>query len=186
MNAAHAISAAVEINRLHEEAMRNSKLSREALDAALAAAWRAGRLLLEEKSRVRRQMGRGGWLLWLEANFSGSPRTAQRYMKLAKQVADLAFVRGLSLRQAYARLGIATEPKRYEGGRFRIQLPAPVVLANKLLRALRGLGSQGDGNPGYRRDLRPLYEQLRDWFETPPLGPKSLDFHRPHVSTEEP
>jgi hypothetical protein len=77
-------------------------------------------------------MGRGAWLNWLEANFRGTARTAQRYMKLLKSVADLAFLRGLNLREAYARLGIATEPKRREGGEFRLRLPAPVVPANKL------------------------------------------------------
>jgi hypothetical protein len=108
-------------------------------------------------------------------------------MKLAKNVADLAFVRGLSLRQAYARLGIATEPKRREGGEFRVRLPAPVVLANKLLRALkRAAGSPIESGPRYGCDLRPLYEQLRAWFEPMTVPPtKSLDFPRPVVSTEE-
>jgi hypothetical protein len=187
MNSATSLSFAAEINLLHEQAKPNSKHSREALDAALAAAWRAGHLRLAEKARVRRKMGRGAWLNWLEANFRGTPRTAQRYMKLAKNVADLAFVRGLSLRQAYARLGIATEPKRREGGEFRLRLPAPVVLANKLLRALKRQagGSPIASGPRYGCDLRPLYEQLRAWFEPMTVPPKSLDFPRPVVSTEE-
>lgn len=188
MNAASIHSPVDEINRLHEEAKRNCKLSREALDAALAAAWRAGHLLLAEKLRVQRKMGRGAWLLWVEANFEGTPRTAQRYMKLAKHVADLAFIHGLSLRQAYARLGIATEPKRREGGEFRVRLPASVVLANKLLRALKCQAPALSFNraPRYCSDLRPLYEQLRAWFEAAPLPSKSLDFQRPPVSTKGP
>lgn len=188
MKAATSLSAAAEINLLHEQAKQNARISREALDAALAAAWRAGHLLLAERARVRRKMGRGAWLNWLEANFHGGPRTAQRYMKLAKTVADLAFVHGLSLRQAYARLGIATEPKRREGGEFRLRLPAPVVLANKLLRALRRqtAGSPMNASPRYGPDLRPLYEQLRTWFEAAPPPSKSLDFHGPHASTNGP
>ena len=186
MNSAPAFSAAAEINLLHEQAKQNSKLSRQALDAALVAAWRAGHLLLAEKARVRRKMGRGAWLSWLEANFRGTPRTAQRYMKLAQNVADLAFIRGLSLRQAYARLGIATEPKRREGGEFRLRLPAPVVLANKLLRALKrqAAASPIESGPRYGCDLRALYEQLRAWFEPMTVPPKSLNISRPVVSTE--
>jgi len=188
MNAATTLSAAAEINLLHEQAKQNCKLSREALDAALAAAWRAGHLLQAEKARVRRKMGRGAWLHWLEANFRGTPRTAQRYMKLAKSVADLAFVRGLSLRQAYARLGIATEPKRHDGGEFRLRLPAPVVLANKLLRAIKREARQApqESKPCYGRDLRPLYEQLRTWFEPGPIAANAANFASPQRSTEEP
>ena len=185
MKAAISLSAAEEINLLHEQARQNCRVSREALDAALAAAWRAGHLLLAEKARVRRKMGRGVWLDWVEVNFRGTPRTAQRYMKLAKTVADLAFVHGLSLRQAYARLGIATEPKRREGGEFRLRLPAPVVLGNKLLRALKRQAavSPADPVPRYRADLRPLYDQLRSWFEPARDPAKPLDFSRPVVST---
>lgn len=159
-------SAAVEINRLHDEANGHVHASREALHAALCAAWRAGQLLLAEKKRVRRAMGPGAWLLWLEANFHGTPRTAQRYMKLARRVADVASLRGFSLRQAYARLGIATETK--SGGALRHRLPAHVVLANKLVRVLkhqhRGPAAAEQGE-AFRRDLRPLYDHLCAWFE---------------------
>src|SRR5260370_1230680 len=64
-----------EINRLHEEAKRHATASRAALDAALAAAWHAGELLLAEKKRVFHTMGLGSWLLWIDANFRGTART---------------------------------------------------------------------------------------------------------------
>ncbi len=165
MNAATVPSVAAEINRLHETAQARAAESRQLLDAALAAAWQAGQLLLAEKKRVRATMGAGAWLLWLEANFHGTPRTAQRYMKLVRSVTDAAFLRGMSLRQAYARLGIATEPKTPGRQLLAHQLPAHVVLANKLLRALkRERGRNAEPGEAFRRDLRLLFDALRPWF----------------------
>ena len=159
-----------EINRLHEEAKKCSFTARVALHEALAAAWRAGQLLLVERKRVRRCMGHGAWLLWLEANFRGTARTAQRYMKLAQCVTDIDFLQGMSLRQTYARLGIATEPKTPGKCPLANRLPAYIILANKLLRALKcppGATVEEHGE-AYRRDLRALYERLRLWFEPKP------------------
>lgn len=99
-------SAAGEINRLHADVVRRAAESKASLGAALTSAWHAGRLLLAEKRCVRRTMGGGAWLLWLRENFRGTPRTAQRYMRLAQGVSDVASLRGISLRQAYDRLGI--------------------------------------------------------------------------------
>lgn len=162
-----------EINRLHEEAKRGSVVSRQALHGALVAAWQADHLLVEERKRVFHAMGPGAWLLWLKANFRGTARTAQRYIRLAQCVTDAAFLRGMSLRQAYARLGIATEPKTPGKRRLRHTLPAHVVLANRLVRTLKRRPGQTDEEQGeaYRRDLRLLYEKLRRWFEsTPPAS----------------
>ncbi len=126
-------------------------------------------------------MGPGAWLLWLEANFRGSVRTAQRYMRLAQGVADVAFLRGMSLRQAYARLGIATEPKTPGKRSLRHKLPAHVVLASKLVRALTPRTNQrGDEQTeAYRRDLRALYEKLRPWFESAPVSRSAPNFGAP-------
>ncbi|MDD3179557.1 MAG: hypothetical protein PHQ04_04315 [Opitutaceae bacterium] len=168
MNAAPSATAAAEINRLHDEAKRCSKTSRQALHGALVAAWQAGHLLIEERKRVQQTMGSGAWLLWLKANFRGTARTAQRYMRLAHGITDTAFLQGMSLRQAYARLGIATEPKTPGKRRLRHTLPAHVVLASKLLRALKRRPGQTDNEQRetYCRDLRALYERLRPWFES--------------------
>lgn len=163
MNTATLPTVATEINRLHEAAQHLAAESRQSLNGALTAAWQAGQLLLAEKKRVRRRMGAGAWLLWLEANFHGTPRTAQRYMKLARSVADVAFLRGLSLRQAYARLGIATEPKPQGSQPLAHRLPAHLVLVNKLLRALKHPPC-GTNRDTLCHDLRQLYEMLRPWF----------------------
>jgi hypothetical protein len=181
MNPAPINTVAAEINRLHEEARQRSHASREALHAALAAAWQAGQLLLAERKRVFHDMGSGAWLFWLEANFRGSARTAQRYMRLAQSVADVAFLQGMSLRQAYARLGIATEPKTTGQRRLRHALPAHVILANRLVRALKRRPGQTTEEQGeaYRRDLRTLYDKLRLWFESAPAGRVGANFSTP-------
>ena len=173
MNPAPATTVAAEINRLHEQAKGCSVASRQALHEALAAAWHAGQLLLAEKKRVRRSMGPGAWLLWLEANFRGSVRTAQRYMKLAQCVADIAFLQGMSLRQAYARLGVPTEPKTPSMRGLSHRLPVHIVLAGKLVRALKRRPGKTveEQVEGYRLDLRTLYEKLRPWFESAPIAP---------------
>lgn len=159
---------ATEINRLYEEATRLSKESNQALHAALVAAWQAGQLLLEEKKRVRQRMGPGAWLLWLEQHFQGTPRTAQRYMRLAKSVSDVSFLAGMSLRQAYARLGIATEPKTPAERTVMPPLPRHVSLANRLLGLLAVEGKRRSSasakSSAYQQDLLPLYERLRALF----------------------
>jgi hypothetical protein len=167
MSPTPAPAAATEINHLHEEAERCSVASRQALHGALTAAWRAGQLLCVERKRVLRDMERGAWLLWLEANFRGTVRTAQRYMRLARCVADIDLLQGMSLRQTYARLGIATEPKTPGKRPLTHRLPAYITLANKLVRALKPQPGKAADEQGetYRRDLRALYEKLRPWFE---------------------
>ncbi len=161
-------SPADEINRLHAEAVKLAAASRQSLDAALMAAWHAGALLIAEKQRVRRTMGAGAWLIWLESNFRGTPRTAQRYMRLARSVADPGFVQGLSLRQAYERLGIATEPKR-RGQASPCRLAPHVSLATRLARTLRSPKVCALMSPehkaAYQSDLRALYDRLRALFE---------------------
>lgn len=162
----NANTAAREINRLHGEVERLAGESRNALTSALTAAWRAGRLLVAEKKRVRRTMGGGAWQLWLKENFHGSERTAQRYMKLAAAVDDATALQAMSLRQAYAGLGIATEPKSPADAPVQ-PLPAHVRLANRLLVALKPSATSltPQQQEAYRQDLRALYEQLRRIFE---------------------
>ncbi len=168
MNAKAMESAAAEINRLHAEAVRCAADSRAALNSALQCAWRAGQLLIAEKKRIRRAMGGGGWMLWLERNFDGHCRTAARYMRLAAGVSDPEFLRGLSIRQAYLRLGIATEPKsRAETVRVET-LPTYIRLASRLVRELRAEARRArqSGEPVVlRQDLADLYRQLRQLFE---------------------
>jgi hypothetical protein len=158
-------AAVAEINRLHQEVQRCSAQSRAVLTAALVAAWRAGQLLQAERERVNATMERGAWPLWLRRYFRGSARTARRYLALAAAVTDPTVFDGLSLRQVYFRLGIATEPKRRE--RHRVTpLPDYVRLAARLVYALKRVRrlARSPAAESYRRDLRVLYEQLQPLF----------------------
>ena len=158
-----------EINRLHEEAVRQTAGSRQCLNAALLAAWQAGRLLIVEKRRIRRTMG-AAWGLWLNEKFHGTHRTAQNYMRLAENTPDISGFSGLSLRQVYLRLGIATEPKSRTDSPLTGKLPSHIRLANKLLAELGSCDRTALTNPeqgaAYRQDLRALYERLRRLFES--------------------
>lgn len=156
-------SAVAEINRLYAEARRLSEQSRESLSGALLAAWRAGKLLIEEKARVRRHAGRGAWIPWLESCFHGGVRTAQRYMQLARRIGDTTALHGLSLRQTYLRLGIPIAPQQGEHPRHSTllkKLPTHAVLAAKLTRLLRAKA------PAESPELIALYGQLRVLFES--------------------
>jgi hypothetical protein len=154
---------AAKINALHADARRLEKESRKKLRAAVAAAWQAGKLLLEAKAAITRHGGRGAWTPWVATMFAGGIRTAQRYMKLARELPEFnpTAPGAMSLRRIYFRLGIATEPKRAVARRSHAgKLPAHITLANRLVRVLRH--PRRDIRP---HDLAPLYTQLRTLFE---------------------
>ncbi|AWI09628.1 hypothetical protein [Ereboglobus luteus] len=166
-----AASAISEINRLHAEAQRLVGESRSSLDAALTAAWRAGKLLIAEKASIRRHAGRGAWLPWLKTCFHGGVRTAQRYMQFARRVDSPDALCGLGLRQAYLRLGISMSSKTSpDSQRARpLKRPTHAMLAAKLIRLLRNrkhngsrLGSLIHPSP----ELDTLYTLLGELYES--------------------
>jgi hypothetical protein len=74
--------------------------------SAVQHAVRAGELLIEAKAQVQH----GQWLPWLEANFPGSARSPQGYMRLAENAEDAQRVAhlGIYIRAEVApRLGTA-------------------------------------------------------------------------------
>jgi hypothetical protein len=89
----------------------------------------------------------------------------------------------MSLRQAYARVGIATEPKTPSKRPVAHKLPAHIVLAGKLVRALKRRPGKTveEQVEGYRLDLRTLYEKLRPWFESPPMRPSQASAAAPRL-----
>lgn len=66
-------------NRYHAEAEEGLGTAQAAFNSALVSAWFAGNALIEVKSRCNH----GEWLPWLNQNFEGDERTAQRYMQIA-------------------------------------------------------------------------------------------------------
>jgi phage N-6-adenine-methyltransferase len=90
---------AAEINAEH-------RACEAALKSGLGHALKAGDLLMEAKSRT----GHGEWGRWLAKNFEGSERTAQAYMKVARELPGLEGedpqrVADLSFRGALKELG---------------------------------------------------------------------------------
>lgn len=155
-----AAGIATKINELHARVNRFEKQSRDTLDEAVAAAWQAGKLLIAAKKSITRHAGHGAWVPWVKSEFHGGVRTAQRYMKLAREVSDQSTIMGLSLRQVYFRLGIATEPKKEASFKSTGKLPAHICLANKLVRVIRSSREKINAH-----DLAALYADLRKLFD---------------------
>ncbi len=159
---------AAEINALHDEVLRNCHTSEGQIHSALAAAWRAGHLLAAAKEDVRSRMGHGAWYDWLRSNFSGSARTAQRYMQMAKSVTAVTDLKGLSLRQAYQRLGMRVEE---HGVAEDIKPPAPLGPGRSIRRLLVKLPSVGEfmqlataERERLLSDLSPLRRRIDELF----------------------
>jgi hypothetical protein len=92
-----------------EEIRREVDAAEADFQSAVAHAIRAGELLIEAKAQV----GHGNWLPWLKANFDGSERTAQNYMRLALKsaaVADLPTLREAIATTASPKVAVCTTP----------------------------------------------------------------------------
>lgn len=152
------------IGELQRELARATEISRQALDHAIKVAWQIGRLLEIERAQVRRRMGRGAWKHWLAENFRGPQRLAERYAELARTVDSPDALSGLSLRQAYRRLGISTEPKTRANALRLPSLPGHVRNAQRLLLSVRMKLRLRQMNDEQRsrlcEDLAPLHRQL--------------------------
>jgi hypothetical protein len=83
-----ALITTVPLKTIASQANREHQLATDAACDALEHAMRCGELL----SQAKAELGHGNFLPWLKANFAGSERTAQSYMRLAsnpQRVADL-------------------------------------------------------------------------------------------------
>ena len=158
------------VNRLYAEVVDSCGRSEAEMSKALVAAWDAGKLLCGLKQQVRRISGHGAWEPWVEQNFKGSVRTAQRYMALAKSVTDVADFGGMSLRQAYMALGLSVEKKGVHDPVPIPRIPAHLRMANRFLATLPPVGEIGRLSAGeiktWQCDLRLVWERLRILFGT--------------------
>lgn len=89
-----------ELDSLAVELRIEAEAAEASLRDALGHALRAGELLIEAKGKVKH----GEWLRWLEANFPGSERTAQGYMKLAANPPRVSDLESPTVRGALAEL----------------------------------------------------------------------------------
>ncbi|MCZ6653209.1 MAG: DUF3102 domain-containing protein [Planctomycetota bacterium] len=74
--------------RINEEHAKAEAAMRDGLSHAVEA----GKLLIEAKAQHKH----GGWLKWLAANFTSTPRTAQNYMWLSVRMLDEAKAKSVS------------------------------------------------------------------------------------------
>ena len=74
----HLPTLASQINAEHEACEKSAR-------SAIVHAMRAGELLIEAKAQVEH----GQWLPWLQDNFSGSARTSQTYIRVARHRGEL-------------------------------------------------------------------------------------------------
>ena len=132
------LDLAGQINREHVQAEQSAR-------TALTHALKAGELLLTAKAQV----GHGAWLDWLRDNCKVSGRTAQAYMRLARELPKLddskaQRVADMPLRQALAALTEKDEdvkPVRSELAEARAlarreeRLRARLIVTEKLLDA---------------------------------------------------
>jgi hypothetical protein len=95
---------------LAEEIGREVELAERAWRDAFGHAIRAGAFLIEAKAQVRH----GEWLSWLEQYFSGSVRSAQGYMKLARHKDECATIAHLGVRGALKQLAAPRAPDHDE------------------------------------------------------------------------
>ncbi|MGF1470301.1 MAG: DUF3102 domain-containing protein [Rubrobacteraceae bacterium] len=102
----------MDLTTLANEINAEHRACDDALRTGLNHAVRAGELLNRAKSRIKH----GSWGQWLEDNFEGSSRTAQAYMKVAREVPTLEGAKAqrvadLSFRGALKELSESAESK---------------------------------------------------------------------------
>lgn len=76
-----ALDADIDIEDITRRINRAHKRASTAARTAIARAIEAGELLIQAKNHVPH----GSWQIWLQANFKGSSRTAQTYMRVAEK-----------------------------------------------------------------------------------------------------
>ena len=103
------VNAEGDLSTLAQQINEEHQKVTEALKAGLEHAVRAGELLIQTKEKV----AHGKWLPWLEENCKFSERTAQAYMRVAREFPKLKAQRvaDLSFRQTIALL---QQPKAFE------------------------------------------------------------------------
>jgi hypothetical protein len=116
----------------------------QAWQDAVGHAIRAGELLIEAKAGVNN----GGWLPWLEANFRGSVRSAQGYMRLARREDA----------QGLAHLGV-------EGALKQLAAPKPETKDEPALRRVQ--------HEDVERDLRRLFV-CGEWRQPGAITPDAV------------
>ncbi len=148
--------------------------------SAVEHAVRAGELLAEVKQGLKH----GGWLKWLEANFEGSARHAQRYMKLASQKHRLNATRvshssingalrelqaveakEKSAEKHAARVEQVSKPEAYNGNRNRCWLPLETFWSSPKSWLLSESGKPHEYTQKKLREAIEKFTSVQEWPE---------------------
>jgi hypothetical protein len=142
------------LSTLAESINREHRRCEEAVNSALEHALNAGELLLEAKDKA----SHGTWQTWLEANFEGSVRTAQAYMRVAARRDEVEATKAqssapLSLDAALRGLSAPTDALRSE---------RPATLEELEARAEDALSQARAGALGIAENLDAIHRE-RGW-----------------------
>ena len=102
---------------------------------------RCGELLLEMKKRV----GHGNWLAWVEEHFEASERTARNYMEIAKSAAAADLSDATTMRSALRALAARSEASRVSKLEPK-EAKASLALADGHIPIDDGMRIAGDGD----------------------------------------
>lgn len=161
---------AVELPRLAREINSAHREVEEVLKAGLSRAMEAGELLIEAKDKV----AHGEWGVWLKENFEGSERTAQAYMKVARNrealeaktaaVADLSF-RGALKELAAPKAGFEeAESEALKSRPFMWDAVPSLEFVREGMEAAEAL-IEIRGRGLYKEQAQTFEDYLRDRFE---------------------
>ena len=113
------IESITSLSDLAAQANENHQLAEATAGRALEFARLSGIALTEAKSQV----GHGGWIAWLNANFHATERTAQKYMKLSANANCDSYLEAKSINEALRM--IAGEDEEEESAEPEEDTPSP-------------------------------------------------------------
>ena len=171
----------VPIDAAQREINRLLASSRADLDRALVASWTLGCMLRDVRDRVRRTMGRSAWPEWLRVAFPRHRVVALRWSRFAEEFSSVDEIAALSLRQAYFRLGVSTEPKSRTSTRQRSRITAYVRNSQRLVIELRRKrrARTGEEMKRIRGDLAPLFRELTALYDGSTKEPRPRPLRNP-------
>jgi hypothetical protein len=136
-----------------------------------------GELLIEAKALVEH----GQWLPWLEANFSGSDRTARLYMRFAanrQQIADMPTVRdAIAMLNEPKRAGLTEQQEGALEDEYLHQLELLGVVGERLIRVKEHMdNAEATTYRKPKRELLDKAEQYAGWAEELAKRLRALDY----------
>ena len=160
-----------EINALGKKALDAANLSREKASEGVSAALECGRRLAQIKREIRGH----DWMTWCESHLQFAASVASRFVKVAHDVEQMEFDLGPGAALRIGMMGLeivpAKERKQVPGDVALSALPSWLGVVNRWQAWKRKTGVFADleklpedSRNEMRRDLRPLFDDLRRLF----------------------